>query len=189
MKGKIICPKCKNEFILELTEDKKIHSVICPKCKNKFSVKAKSDSKEVCWEEYGEPRKTVLSCIKPRSNRPLIAILLLVCIFLIGILTAVSSDIFINSISYVTSFLNLNDTINMNIAVCSIIIVIFSIFALFAIFACIKRKYYILAIVGSFLSIFSFGFFFIGSILGIIALALIFTSRDEFENGKKAKIF
>jgi uncharacterized protein YbaR (Trm112 family) len=188
LKGKIICPECNNEFILELTENKKIHVVICPKCKNKFSVKAKCDSKELSWEEYGEPRKTVLSCIKPRSNKPLIAVILLVCIFSIGISTAIFSDIFIISTSYANSFLNFKDIINMNISF-SIIIVIFSVFALLAIFACIKRKHFSLAVIGSFIAIFSFGFFFISSILGIIAFVLIFISRDEFEDGKKAKIF
>ena len=81
VKGKIICPKCKNEFILDSTEDKKEHDAICPKCKNKLSVEAKSDPKELSWEEHGEPRKTVLSSIKPRSNKPLIAVLLLICVF------------------------------------------------------------------------------------------------------------
>lgn len=188
MKGKIICPECNNEFILELSEDKKIHNVTCTICKYKFSVKAKCDSKELIWEEYGEPRKTVMSCIKPRSNRPLIAVILLVCIFSIGISTAVFSDIFIESTSYVTSFIDLKDFINMDMDF-SIIIVIFSVFALFAIFACIKRKHFGLAVIGSFIAIFSFGFFFIGSILGIIAFVLIIISRDEFEDGKKAKIF
>ena len=82
VKGKIICPKCKNEFILELAEDKKIHEVICPKCTNKFNIEAKCKYDDLEWVEHGEPRKTVLSCIKPRSNKPLIAVVLLVCVVL-----------------------------------------------------------------------------------------------------------
>ena len=187
MKGRIICPKCKSEFILDLVEDKKIHVVICPKCNNKFSIEAKCEFKELDWEEYGEPRKTVLSCIKPRSNKPLIAVVLLVCVFLIGISTAVFSYIFIQTSSYAIYFMDFfKDNINVGY---SIIIVIFSIFTLFAIFACIKRKYFGLAIVGSFIAIFSFGFFFIGSILSIIAFVIIYLSRDEFEDEKKGKIF
>ena len=187
MKGRIICPKCKSEFILDFVEDKKIHDVICPKCNNKFSVEAKCGFKELDWEEYGEPRKTVLSCIKPRSNKPLIAVVLLFCVFLIGISTAIFYYIFIKTTFYTISFMDFfKDNINVGY---SIIIVIFSIFALIAIFACIKRKYFGLAMIGSFIAIFSFGFFFIGSILSIIALVIIYLSRDEFEDEKKGKIF
>ena len=190
VKGRILCPKCKSEFILELTEDTKVHEVICPKCKNKFSIEAKCESKELDWEEYGEPRKTVLSCIKPRSNKPLIAIVLLVCVFLIGILAAVFSNVFIQTISNTISFTGLiKDNTSFDSLILIRIIVIFSVFALIAIFACIKRKNFILAIASSFIAIFSFGFFFIGSILSIIAFVIIYLSRDEFEDEKKAKIF
>jgi len=187
VKGRIICPNCKSEFILDFVEDKKIHDVICPKCNNKFSVEAKCGFKELDWEEYGEPRKTVLACIKPRSNNPLIAVVLLFCVFLIGISTGIFYYIFIKTTFYPISFMDFfKDNINVGY---SIIVVIFSIFALIAIFACIKRKYFGLAMIGSFIAIFSFGFFFIGSILSIIALVIIYLSRDEFEDEKKGKIF
>ena len=187
MKGKTICPKCKNEFILDLKEDKKIHDVICPKCKNKFSVEAKCNSKELEWEEYGEPRKTILSCIKPRSIKPMIASVLLIIVFIIGISTAIFFDAFVqttvNAISYM-DFLKGNANI-----VFSTLIIIFSVFTLIGIFACIKRKYFILAMISSFIAIFSFGFFFLGSIISIIALMTIFISRDEFKDENKGKIF
>jgi|GEM_PF-1097384 len=187
VKGRIICPKCKNEFILELAEDKKIFEVVCPKCTNKFNIETKCKSEDLEWEEHGEPRKTILSCTKQRSNKPLIAIVLLVCVFLFGISTAVFYDVFIQTTSYASSLMNfLKDNINIG---SSIIIVIFSVFAIIAIFACNKRKYFILAIAGSFIAIFSFGFFFIGSILSIIAFVIIYLSRDEFEDEKKGKIF
>jgi len=186
VKGKIICPKCKNEFILELTEGKKVHDTICPKCKNKFSAEVKCDPKELDWEEYGEPRKTVLSCIKPRSNKPLIATILLVCVFVIGVSTAIFSDFFIKTTPYAISAMDLKGDINIGYP---IIVVIFSVFALLAIVACFKRKHFGLAVVCSFIAIFSFGFFFIGSILSIIAFLLIFVSRDEFKDEKKEKIF
>ena len=187
MKGRIICPKCKNEFILDFVEDKKIHDVICSKCNNKFTVEAKSESKELAWEEYGEPRKTVRSCIKPRSNKPLIAVVLLISVFLIGILTSVFYNIFIQTTLNTIYFIDIfKDNTNVGY---SIIFVIFSIFALIAVFACIKRKYFGLAIFGSFIAVFSFGFFFIGSIFSIIALVIIYYSRDEFVDEKKAKIF
>lgn len=187
VKGKTVCPKCKNEFILDLKEDKKIHDVICPKCKYKFSVEAKRNFKELEWEEYGEPRKTILSCIKPRSIKPMIASVLLIIVFIIGISTAVFFDIFVqttvNNISYMDFLKG-----NINTAF-SIIIIIFSFFTLIGIFACIKRSYFILAMVSSFIAIFSFGFLFLGSIISIIAFLLIFMSRDEFKDENKGKIF
>ena len=125
VKASTICPKCKSEFILELTEDKKVNDVICPECLNKFSIDTKCESKELDWQEYGEPRKTILSCIKPRSNKPLIAVILLVCVFLIGISTAVSYVVFIQTTSYAISFMDFFKD-NINVAH-SIIIVIFSI--------------------------------------------------------------
>ena len=45
------------------------------------------------------------------------------------------------------------------------------------------------AVVGALLGIFSFGFFLLGSILSIISLFLILSSKEEFENGKKGKSF
>ena len=72
---------------------------------------------------------------------------------------------------------------------CSIIIFIFSIFALLAAISCLKRKHFDLAMVGSIVSIFSFGFFMIGSILCIIAIIIIFKSKEEFNDGKKGKTF
>lgn len=275
MKGRVICPKCKKEIVLELPEENKTHKATCPECKHNFSVKVKCEgkagSKECSWEEHGEPRKTVLSSIKPRSNRPLIAVLLLVCVFSIGLSTAVFSDVFIettfdafsamgfkgNISVYVTNESNVtlenitvmlsdrifesqgngtyiledaepglktlqiteqgykkqevellvtpffssgtniklesglgsSEIVKFNTIGCLIIIVIFSVFAILSMIACIKRQHFDLAIVGSLVSIFSFGFFFIGSILSIAAFVLIFFSRDEFENGKKGKIF
>jgi hypothetical protein len=72
---------------------------------------------------------------------------------------------------------------------CSIIIAIFTVFALFAMIACLKRKNVDVAIAGSFFGIFSFGFFFIGSILSIIGFFIIMKSRDEFKDAKKGKHF
>jgi hypothetical protein len=40
------------------------------------------------WEEHGEPRKTILSSIKPRTDKPMIASLLLISIFIIAIASA-----------------------------------------------------------------------------------------------------
>ena len=72
---------------------------------------------------------------------------------------------------------------------CTLILTIFSIFALAGTVACLKRKYFDVAIAGSLFGIFSFGFFFLGSIFSIIAFAIVMKSKEEFENGKKGKIF
>ena len=274
VKGRTKCPKCNKEFVLDLPKGDKTHKITCPKCKHEYTVKAKCDTKlsdkECSWEEHGEPRKTVLSSLRPESKRPFIAVILLICVFSIGITTAVFADAFITSTTDTASFLGLNGSINaqvtnqtnasledMTISVngevleynngtyrlenakpglktielakngyktvekeilvmpvlsteigvlmekgtesldkiyfdtigCTTILLIFSVFALVAMISCLKRQHLDLAIGGSFLAIFSFGFFFIGSILSIVAFILIMLSRDEFENGKKGKVF
>jgi len=275
MKGRTTCPKCKHEFILDLPEDSKKHEVTCPKCKNKFSIQAKcknSGTKDECsWEEHGEPRKTILSKIKPKTNKPKLAAIILTCVFIIGITTAFFSEIFIEStlnivsntgvkgeIEFVVTDMSNESIKNVSVTVsnisgftdekgslvlknikpgvqtvkissngyisqereilvlpfikseqtikmkngtgeeklvkfdsvgCTLILGVFSVFALLAVIACIKRQYVDIALAGSFISIFTCGFFFIGSILSIIAFAIIVMSRDEFEDGKKGKIF
>jgi hypothetical protein len=72
---------------------------------------------------------------------------------------------------------------------CTLILAIFSVCALLAMITSLRRRHIDVAMAGSFLGIFSFGFFFIGSILSIIAFVIIWKSRDEFEDGKKGKIF
>jgi len=274
MKGRTTCPKCKNEIIFDLPAKEK-HEVVCPKCNNKFTIKAKCDDskslEECSWEEHGEPRKTVLSSLTPKTKMPMIAAIILTIVFLIGISTAAFSEGFIessldvasfaglkgsmkilvtdqsnetlsnvkikindfegftNSKGYVsaenlelgiqklsisksnyedqareiliTPFLKFESTIKLeneggkpknidfNSSGCTIILIIFSIIALIGAIACFRRRYFDIAIVGSIIGIFSFGFFLIGSILAIIAFIIIFKSRDEFENGKKGRIF
>jgi len=269
MKGKATCPECKHSFVLTLPDDKKKHSVECPKCKSKFSIKAKDD--DFSWEEHGEPRKTILSKLKPRTNRPTIAAILLVCVFALGITTAVFSEPFIESSLDVASAFGLEGNVEINIKDisnksvdnaslelkdvniktnpegigkfknvelgiqtveisgegyktqnyeilvvpffnnkidvkleegsgsletdefdslgCSFIIIIFSVFALVGVFACFKRKNLDVAVAGSLIGIFSFGFFLIGSILSIIAFIFIMKSRDEFRNDAKGRVF
>lgn len=275
MKGRITCPKCKNESVLDLPDEEKKLEVICPKCNNKFSIQAKcrdSKSSEECsWEEHGEPRKTVLSSIKSKTKIPIIASILLACVFIIGITTAAFSESFLESSLDIASYAGLTGSMNIlvtdqsnntlrdvNIKIndiegvtdangyfsinkidlgiqkleiskekfknqtreilitpffgyestimlengssqgkdikfnnsgCSIILVIFSIIALIGTIVCLKRQHYDIAIISSFIGIFSFGFFFIGSILAIIAFAIILKSKEEFENGKKGRIF
>lgn len=273
MKGKAVCPNCEHEFIVDISKTDGEKLVSCPKCKHKFNIKLKSDedSFNYSWEEHGEPRKTILSSIKPRTKKPMIAVIILVCVFSIGITTAFFSEIFVESTmdvasmagssgtvefnilsSYNNSTINNADVMINNITIeqnkdgvykkeniepgiqkvniskegyisqkteilvlpfitsestfrlkngtdvveekfdsfgCSAILLIFSVFAIFSVMACLRREYFDIAIVSSFLAIFSFGFFFIGSVLSIIAFVIILKSRDEFKNGSKGKVF
>jgi hypothetical protein len=79
--------------------------------------------------------------------------------------------------------------INFDSMGCTLILAIFSVFALLGTITSWRRQHLDIAIAGSVIAIFSFGFFFVGSILSIIAFALIMKSREEFEDGKKGKIF
>ena len=99
MKGRTTCPKCKHEFVLDLPEDNNKQEISCPNCKSKFVIQAKcadnEKGEECSWEEHGEPRKTILSRIKPKTNKPMMAIILLVIVFAIGLTTAIFSEVFI----------------------------------------------------------------------------------------------
>jgi uncharacterized protein YbaR (Trm112 family) len=196
MKGRTTCPKCKNEFILDLPQDEKEHEVVCPKCNNKYKIQAKCTSplsdKECSWEEHGEPRKTVLSSIKPKTNRPMIAAIILIAVFGLGITTAILSETFIDlSVDLARDIgINIeNELGGFNNSICTLLIIIFSFFALLGAVACYKRQYLDIAMAGSVIGFFSFGFFFIGSILCIIAFILVIKSKEEFKNGKKGRIF
>lgn len=275
MKGRTTCPKCKHKFALDAPDDRKKHEVICPKCSNKFTIQTtpyNSNSGEECsWEEHGEPRKTILSSIKPKTNKPVIAAILLASVFALGITTAAFSETFIESsldtfssvgmkgtvelsvtdisnnsslenviitiegvsgstdenglycaknislgiqvvglslsdyktqtreilvIPFITSYHEItmergvgNENIPFGTIGCSIILAIFSVFALLGAVTSLKRRHLDVAVAGSVIGIFSFGFFLIGSILSVIALIIIVMSREEFENGKKGKIF
>ena len=274
MKGRTTCPKCKHGFVLDAPDNSEKCEVVCPNCGDKFAIQPTScDSKsedECFWEEHGEPRKTILSAIKPRTGKPTIAAVLLISVFAIGITSAAFSDIFIETpldilsnggmtgsvdllvldqtnkplgevvitidrtsittdenglfsaenispgikkveisltgygtltheilvVPFITSSHEIilddgNDEkyIPFDTIGCSIIIVIFSVFALLAAVMSLKRQHLDVAVVTSILGIFSFGFLMIGSIISIVALIIILKSRDEFENGKKGKIF
>jgi len=272
MKGRTSCPKCNHEFVLDIPDKCEKHDVVCPKCGNKFIIQPSSSSEDGCsWEEHGEPRKTILSKIKPKTNKPMMATILLILVFSIGITTSAFSEAFIETSLDIASGVGLEGTVeikiidqnnesinNATISIngmsnttdnkgfysfknvelgiqtlvveadgyethskellvtpffkseneiqlneeevsnkiesydstgCSLIIAIFSIFAILGAIVCFKRQHFDVAIAGTILGIFSFGFFLIGSIISIAALIIIWYSKDEFENGKKGKIF
>lgn len=275
MKGRTTCPKCKKEFVLDVPDSTEKHEVVCPECKNKFAIKTKNSDPEsdddFSWEEHGEPRKTILSSIKTKTNKPMMAAILLSCVFALGITSAAFSEVFIESSMNIASRAGITGSIEIfvtdesnvsladtnitidgvsgttnenglfsveNVGVgiktlelskegyrtqtreilvtplfksentimmtagdgkeiktyfdttgCTLILAIFSIFALIGTVACLKRQHIDVAMAGSLFGIFSFGFFFLGSIFSIIAFALVMKSKEEFENGKKGKIF
>lgn len=273
MKGRTTCPKCNHEFIVDIPEGSEEYKAICPKCDCKFTIRKTPDGlkaeEENTWEEHGEPRKTILSSIKPRTDKPMIAAVILVCVFVLGASSAAFSETFIEAplgvlssagmtgtvefmitdqsnssienasilIGEVSSKTNANgrclvenvslgiketeivtpenETFTREILVtplinsyneiivsgdseefipydtigCSIILLIFSVIALLGAVASLKRQHFDVAVVGSILGIFSFGFFMIGSILSIIALIIILRSKEEFEDGQKGKSF
>lgn len=247
-----------------------------PIINKKFSIKKivheATPLHEISWEEYGEPRKTILPIYKPKATKPKIAAYLLILVFILGILTAALSDPILDSsmkaladvgvtgaikLSVIDisnnneSLENVTVTIgslskktdrngsclfekvpisiaNMKISLtgyktqtyeilvlplvtlhhnitmqngtgednfpfyiigCSVIIGIFSLFALLGGIIILKKQHFDVAIACSILGIFSFGFFFVGPILSIIALLIILRSVEEFEHGKKGKTF
>lgn len=119
MKGRTACPKCKQQFVLDVPEKSKEYNVVCPKCKNKFTIKPSTcdtTKEEVCnWEEHGEPRKTILSSIKPRTDKPMIAAILLALVFAIGMTTAALSETFINSTSAIFDNAGYKGTVEITI--------------------------------------------------------------------------
>lgn len=275
VKGRTICPNCNKEIILDIPDKEKKVEVICPFCSNRFITKSKCNdfkSKDEClWIEHGEPRKTILSSRKTKTNRPKIAGILLIFVLIIGIFTTIFSETFIisylniassagiagsvklkvidisnNSIDnatiningingytrndgtfnidniklgikpieiskegyknqtykkLVTPFFNFEtviklkegegheDKIEYDSLACSMVLIIFLVFTVLSAIACLKRKHLDIALFGCFISIFTFGFFFIGMIISIIALILIYKSMEEFENGKTGKTF
>lgn len=119
MKGRTTCPKCKNEFVLDVPENKEQYDVVCPKCEKKFTIKtSKKDcgpDEKCLWEEHGEPRKTILSSIKPQTNKPMIAAILLLVVFCLGITTAAFSEQFIESSLDVASGIGLDGTLKLKV--------------------------------------------------------------------------
>ena len=190
MKGKTTCPQCSYEFVMDVPDDSETTTINCPKCSNSFVIKrtCQEESDDDCgWEEYGEPRKTILSSIIKKTNKPVIASFLLLATGVLGIFTAVilasSNGAVVSQLESITSYFS-----TINIAVPSVALVVFSAFAFAGSVTAFKRRYFIFTVVCAVLGIFSIGLF-IGFILAIAALVLLILSRDEFENATKGKVF
>ncbi len=83
MRGRTKCPKCGNRFILEVP-DQAIgeYPASCPKCGHSFNI----DVKKYSWE--GETDEVVPPSlhVKPHSSKPMIAGVLLIIVFILGII-------------------------------------------------------------------------------------------------------
>lgn len=102
MKGRIRCPNCSNEFVADAIEGTDELQVSCPACNHSFTVQTAScektkDEHECTWEEHGEPRKTILSSIKPRTDKPMIAAMLLLVVVLVGIIASITPGLFLQT--------------------------------------------------------------------------------------------
>lgn len=116
-KGSITCPKCGQKIIAEIHKDVSTFHLICPNCNHHFkvvtsqinlsdtssdaSVNVETDCK---WEEHGEPRKTILSSIKPRTDKPMIASVLLIIVILITLISALFPTLFLQAPLQAASF-------------------------------------------------------------------------------------
>ena len=177
---------------MDVPDNTEKHDIVCPKCNHSFIIKrtCEDESDDECWwEEHGEPRKTILSSIKKKTNKPIIASFLLLATGILGVFTAVlygsSNGQPIPELEFIINNLPL---LPINKMAISSFIVVFSIFALIGSMTVFKRRYYIFSAICAFIGIFTIGLF-VGFILSIVALELIIVSRDEFENGTKGKVF
>jgi len=183
MKGRTVCPQCNHEFIIDVPDDVEKHEIICEQCHNKFTIRC--SAKQGCisgeWEEYGEPRKTVLSSLKPKTKKPIVASFLLLTVCVLGLFNG-TLELY-DQLTYLPFIYEVLTHVEFAamILVCSVV-------ALAGFFTSFKRRFFNVAAISAFIGIFSFGFI-IGLALSVAAFVLILLSRDEFENATKGKVF
>jgi hypothetical protein len=175
---------------MDVPDDSDTHTIKCPQCNHLFVIKRTSQGEpddECGWEEYGEPRKTILSSMKKKTNKPIIASFLLLATGILGIFTAIilasSNGPVVSQLEVITSCFS-----NIDNAVLSVPLIVFSAFAFAGSVTAFKRQYFVFTAVCAVVGIFSVGLF-IGFVLSIVALALLIISRDEFENAANGKVF
>ena len=121
MKGRTRCPECNHEFSVDAPELCMKLDVTCPNCQHKFTItpthrkKLSSTETECTWEEHGEPRKTILSSIKPKTDKPRIIAILLVAAFITGVFTAGFSEQFIETSTGIMAGVGLKGSVNLEI--------------------------------------------------------------------------
>ncbi|MFO7792853.1 MAG: hypothetical protein R6W73_07755 [Candidatus Saliniplasma sp.] len=120
-----------------------------------------------------------------RSNKPLIAGLLMIIAFILAVVAA--GQIFLFDLDAVDIEEELEgeevgqELIETVMNVCGAVFLILGIFLLVGGILAIKRMYWGVALAASIAGIFSMGPFFLGSVLSLIALVLIVMSKDEFK--------
>ena len=142
------------------------------------------------FPEDDEPysRKTVLSSLKSKTNKPNIASFLLLTTGILGVFTAVIYGSKEQPIFAELHFFTDMFSQTFEPAVFSVILIIFSLCAFIGSLTSHNRRYYLICLICALIGVFSIGFF-VGSILSIIAFIILLFSKDEFENGSKIRIF
>jgi len=93
------CPNCTHHFKAKTAQFKNV---------NTAEDTSKKEETDCFWEEHGEPRKTILSSIKPRTDKPMIASLLLIVVVCIAIFSAIFPMVFLQGPMNVASFAGMN---------------------------------------------------------------------------------
>ncbi len=186
MKGKTTCPQCNHTFVVDVPESADKYDTTCEKCGHEFIIRPSgSEAKRIDsdWEEHGEPRKTVLSALKPHTGKPFVASFLLLAVGILGLFNAFFEYNGDELVPYLTS-----ELVSIGHVELSIVLIVFSVVAIIGSVVTFKRKFFKLAVICTIIGLFSFGFL-AGMIVGIAALVFIMMSRDEFENGTKGRMF
>ena len=125
---------------------------------------------------------------REESKKPTIAGVLMVIAFLLAVYNAASFfflDVDIGNIEEQVGEQVSQDLVNNVLNACGVITLIFGFFLLVGGIFAIKKVHWGVALIGSILGIFSIGPMFIGSVLSIAALILLFMAKDEFEGKGK----
>jgi len=132
-------------------------------------------------KDNNENKKNMIS--KNSSSYPLIAGILLLIAGLLGILTAVSTAMLPDSY-YLSVFADYNFSISeikTFINICISIFIVLSVLSILGGLLCFKRKMWGFALGFSILGLFTIGPLFISSVLALIAVILLFLSKEEFQ--------
>ncbi len=119
-----------------------------------------------------------------KSKKPMIAGILMVTAFILALVTA--GNMFFLDTNQLNLEGQMEEEIDQSLIenivnVCGALILLFGVFLLVGGIFAIKRIHWGFSLVAAIVGIFSIGFQFMGSILSVIALILIFISKDEFE--------
>ena len=115
-----------------------------------------------------------------KSSTPVAGGVLLLIGSLVGLIFWAYYSFVVGSVGGMFSFIPGMSEATTILLICGAIGIIFSIVGLLGAVMAIQRKKWVVALVGSILCLFTLGFFFVSSILGLIALILIAISKNDF---------